>query len=170
MDGKVGPKSLLAESSLTSGLLVAPSRSPLAGGLRPERLEEILQAAKAEVDYVVVDFPAYAHGPLDLLLKRADEVLLVATPNMLALRQLRSWLESKAAFLDTSKLAGILNMYFEALRGWKKALLSIIEEVEVVYFDPALGFTHTRNIAEAMICCEKLTRQKLLELAEKLSS
>jgi len=170
LKGKADPQSLFRESNLTSGLLVAPSRSPLTDGFHPEKLEEVLRVAKTKADYVVLDFPAYTHGPLDYLLERADDILMVATPTRLALERLRSWMETRAASLDTAKLTGILNMYVTTMGSWKRALLSMVEKAEVVYFDVALWFTHTRNIAEAMICCEKPTREKVTELAAKLSS
>lgn len=96
-------------------VLLGPSQLEEAEALHPEAVGGILTALRSEFDYVVIDAWPFLDDTTLTILDMADRILLVATPEMPALREVRLFLEL-ADILDypPSKLLLILNRAMSA--------------------------------------------------------
>jgi pilus assembly protein CpaE len=75
-----------------------------------EQISLILKILKNIFDYVVVDMPGRFYEPVDPALQEADLLLLVATPEVITLRNIRSCLNTLAHFkYPAAKIKLVLN-------------------------------------------------------------
>jgi len=96
-------------------VLLAPSRLEEAGAIYPEAIEQVLVALRQHFDYVVVDAWSFLDDITLAILDMADRILLVATPELPTLREIRLFLDlANALDYSPSKLLLILNRAMSA--------------------------------------------------------
>lgn len=114
MDAELLAEALVPHSSGIK-VLLGPSQLEEADVLYPEAVGRILTALKNEFDYVVVDAWPFLGDITLTILDMADRILLVATPEMHALREVRLFLElADVLGYPPSKLLMILNRAMSA--------------------------------------------------------
>jgi pilus assembly protein CpaE len=92
LDAALFQGSLAAHPSGLRALTAPPLPMPLEA-MGPAVVSRLLELARAEFDYVVVDLPLALTGWTDTVLSAADLVFLVTRPDVPAVRQLRRMLE-----------------------------------------------------------------------------
>jgi pilus assembly protein CpaE len=98
----------------SSGLhvLLSPSSPEAAGEITVEQIEMLLERLLERYRYVVVDTWSFLDDVACLLLRRADEVLVVTTPEVPALKNVKHFLEySRQQALIEGRLTLVLNRF-----------------------------------------------------------
>ena len=91
-------------------LLAATAEPQTTEFITSEQISLILKILKNIFDYVVVDMPARFYEPVDPALQEADMLLLIATPEVVTLRNIRSCLNTLAQFkYPAAKIKLLLN-------------------------------------------------------------
>jgi pilus assembly protein CpaE len=75
-------------------LLAANAQPQMTEFVTAEHVSLILRLLQSAFDYVIVDMPARFYTPVDPALKEADILLLVATPEVVTLRNIKSCLNT----------------------------------------------------------------------------
>lgn len=92
----VGSKSVLDDNEMISA----------------ELLEKAMDHLTAKYHYVVVDLPTHVLDPYhQYMVERADELLLVSSPDIPSLYRTRQYLDLAQKYLDMSKVKMVLNRY-----------------------------------------------------------
>lgn len=92
----VGSKSVLDDNEMISA----------------ELLELMMDYLIAQFDYVVVDLPTHVLDPYhQYMVERADEILLVSSPDLPSLYRTRQYLDLAQKYLDMKKVKMVLNRY-----------------------------------------------------------
>jgi pilus assembly protein CpaE len=92
----VGSKSVLDDNEMISSDL----------------LELMMDYLVSKFDYVVVDLPTHVLDPYhQYMVERADEVMLVSTPDLPSLYRTRQYLDLAQKYLDMKKVKMVLNRY-----------------------------------------------------------
>lgn len=121
----VGRGSIEGAMQSVYGIKVIPSGETLRGFLKadPEKLKRVVDRAKRDLDYIIIDLPPglnkYSLAPL----KVADEVLLVVTPELPSIEAVKK-LQSVLEVLGKKTGGVIVNRlrkpsFFDRLRGVK---------------------------------------------------
>lgn len=98
----------------TSGIhvLLAPNSPDAAGEISGEQIQQLLDYLLERYTYVVADTWSFLDEVSSTLLRRADEVLIVATPEVPALKNVKHFLEfAKQEKLTTGKITLVLNRF-----------------------------------------------------------
>jgi pilus assembly protein CpaE len=91
-------------------LLAATAEPQMTEFITSEQISLILKMLKSIFDYVVVDMPARFYEPVDPGLQEADILLLIATPEVVTLRNIKSCLNTLAHFkYPATKIKLLLN-------------------------------------------------------------
>lgn len=107
------PEMLMETLTLHSSgirVLLGPSRLEEAGAIHPQAIGAVLSALRQRFDYVVVDTWPFLNDITLTILDMADQILLVVTPELPALREVTLFLELAGELgYPISKLLLILN-------------------------------------------------------------
>jgi pilus assembly protein CpaE len=77
-----------------------------------ELLEKTLDYLTSKYNYVVVDLPTHVLDPYhQYMVERADEILLVSSPDIPSLYRTRQYLDLAQKYLDMRKVKMVLNRY-----------------------------------------------------------
>ncbi len=73
-------------------VLAAPEEAGAAGSIRPAAVRSLIEAARLHFDDVIVDTPPVLTDVVSEALEQSDEILVLATPDVPSLRNLRVYL------------------------------------------------------------------------------
>jgi pilus assembly protein CpaE len=96
----------------TSGIkaLLAPPRPEMADLVNPEYLKRILEELRRQYDYIVVDTPTIINDTVLTALDLADRIVLVATPDIPAIKNARLFFEiTDALSYSPNKIMLVIN-------------------------------------------------------------
>lgn len=80
--------------------------------IAPDLLERILDYLTAKYAYVIIDLPTHVLDPYhQYIVERADDMLLVSTPDIPSLYRTRQYLDLAEKYLDMKKIKMVLNRY-----------------------------------------------------------
>ena len=78
----------------------------------PELLEWMLDSLKTRFRYVIVDLPTHVLDPYhQFLVERADEVVVITTPDIPGLFRTRQYLDLAQKYLDMNKIKTVINRH-----------------------------------------------------------
>ena len=160
--GKAEWGEVVCQSPYSRRLFVAPSPPRIGGPVVPDMLGELLASVGRHVQVALVDLPAYPGSLLDPVVDLGDVVLLLVNPNPL------SFEAARRAYTGRGLVLPVLNKYHPVHRGWLERARDRWNAVFAFPFDPALTFSKTRTLPEAMKYMKEETRRDLSLLAQRI--
>lgn len=160
--GSADWRDVLCQSPYSPRLFVAPSPRKIAGPVDPSMLASMLEEVKRYFHLTLIDLPAYPGKLYDPVVDLADITLLLLNPDPL------SFEAAKNSYVGKNLVLPVMNKYHPVHKQWLDRAKETWNAVFAFPFDPALTFSKTRTLPEAMKFLKEETRKDLKLLAQRL--